>query len=309
MHAKVSAIARDIKSLKIQGARNIAKAAVQALFFQISISKAKSLDAIHREALSVGALLAKARPTEPMARNYVKQAIFYSYMLIKAAKAKSVPEFKEMMAKEGKTILAKMDADKEMLVRNGERLIQKGAVVMTHCHSSTVTGILIRAHRKKKNISVISLETRPRFQGRITAKELADYGVDVTSAVDGSMNMLMRKADMVLVGADAITSRGDLINKVGTSTLAHIASMHDKSFYSAAELYKYDPLTLFGSRERIEERDRAEVWPDSPKKVKVRNPAFDVTAAKYITAFITDGGVIPPESLFTIAEKKLKVLE
>jgi ribose 1,5-bisphosphate isomerase len=117
----------------------------------------------------------------------------------------------------------------------------------------------------------------------------------------------MKKADLVLVGADSITSRGDLINKIGTSTLAHIARMHDVSFYSAAELFKYSPMTFYGEREKIEERDPKEVWDNAPKRVKVSNPAFDVTAAKYINGYITELGVIPPQSFFALATEKLGV--
>jgi len=119
----------------------------------------------------------------------------------------------------------------------------------------------------------------------------------VTLTVDGAMNLFMKKADIVIVGADSVTSRGDLINKIGTSTLAHIARMNDVSFYSAAELSKYSPMTIFGTREKIEEREPAEVWDKPPKHVKIRNPAFEATAAKYINGYITEAGVIPPQSL------------
>jgi translation initiation factor 2B subunit (eIF-2B alpha/beta/delta family) len=77
------------------------------------------------------------------------------------------------------------------------------------------------------------------------------------------------------------------------------------SFYSAAELYKYDPLTLFGNREQIEEREISEVWEGAPRSVKVRNPAFDATAARYINGYITEMGVIPPQSLWSIATQRL----
>ena len=119
------------------------------------------------------------------------------------------------------------------------------------------------------------------------------------------MNKFLKKADMVIVGADAVTAMGDLINKVGTSALARLARMNDVSFYSAAELYKYDPLTIYGAREAIEERDQKEVWERPPKGVKVSNPAFDATAARYINGYITEMGVVAPQALWTVAMKKL----
>jgi translation initiation factor 2B subunit (eIF-2B alpha/beta/delta family) len=81
--------------------------------------------------------------------------------------------------------------------------------------------------------------------------------------------------------------------------------MNDVSFYSAAELYKYDPLTIYGEREEIEERDKKEVWDKPPKGVKVSNPAFDATAARYINGYITEMGVVPPQALSSMAMKKL----
>jgi ribose 1,5-bisphosphate isomerase len=110
-----------------------------------------------------------------------------------------------------------------------------------------------------------------------------------------------------MVGADSITSSGDLINKIGTSTLAHIAKMYDVSFYVAAELGKYSPMTIYGKREKIEERDVSEVWEKIPRKVKVRNPAFEVTVSKYINGYVTEMGVIPAQSFFTMAMEKLGI--
>jgi ribose 1,5-bisphosphate isomerase len=121
------------------------------------------------------------------------------------------------------------------------------------------------------------------------------------------MNMFMKKADIVIVGADSVTSRGDLINKIGTSALAHIARMNDVSFYSAAELYKYSPMTIYGTREKIEERDPKEVWDKPPRGVRIRNPAFEATAAKYISGYITELGVIPSQSFFAMATEKLGI--
>jgi ribose 1,5-bisphosphate isomerase len=121
------------------------------------------------------------------------------------------------------------------------------------------------------------------------------------------MELFMKKADIVLVGADSISSRGDLINKIGTSTLAHIARMNDVSLFCAAELAKYSPKTIFGTREKIEERNTKEVWERPPKGVKIRNPAFEATSGKYINGYITELGVIPPQSFFAMATQKLGI--
>lgn len=303
MHPEIKRIIEDIKSLKIQGARNIAKAAVNSLIIQTKNSKTSGAGAFYKEMKNLSAVIADSRPTEPMMRNALDDACRFLYSDVK--KKKTVAAIKNDFIERQNEFLDRMDTDAKKLFEYGARLVPQNAIVITHCHSSTVTGILKKA--KGKNIKVIACETRPRYQGRITAAELAKAGIDVTLIVDGAMHIYMRKADLVLVGADSISSRGDLINKVGTSTLAHIARMHDISFYSAAELFKYSTMTFFGTREKIEQRDPREIWDKAPKGIKISNPAFDVTAAKYINGYITELGVIPPQSFFTLATQKLGI--
>lgn len=305
MHKGVQRTVRDIKSLKIQGARNIAREAVKALMAATSASRAKSASSLYDEIASVADALAGSRPTEPMMRNLLDDACRYAGL--RAKEAAGVAELKRDVVERGNGILKRMDEDKKRLAEYGAQLIPQGALVITHCHSSTVTGILMKAQKIGRDMRVVALETRPRYQGRITASELAEAGVDVTLVVDGAMNMHMKKADIVLVGADSISSRGDLINKVGTSTLAHIARMHDVSFYSAAELLKYSSRTIYGELEKIEERDHDEVWNRRPRNVKIGNPAFDVTSGKYVSGYVTESGVLPPQSFFAIATQKLGI--
>lgn len=308
MGSEVEKIIKDIKSIKIQGARNIAKAAIKALLFQVKNSKAKTLHALYSELLTVSNQLANARPTEPMTRNMIKDACNFAFLEIRSQNVTSVPELKKKFLQHVGQFLPKMESNAENLWRCGSKLIQNGHVVMTHCHSSTVTGILKMARRSGKDFEVISCETRPRFQGRITAVELAKSGIKTTMIVDSAMNSFMKRVDLCIVGADAVTSTGDLINKIGTSTLAHISRLHDVSFYSAAELYKFDPLTLYGSREKIEERNSKEVWEKPPKlkNLTIRNPAFDATAARYINAYITEEGLVSPQGFLSLVNKKLK---
>jgi ribose 1,5-bisphosphate isomerase len=305
MHRAVSKTIQEIKSLKIQGARNVAKEALKALLNAGKESKARTNASFSKEVKQAAEALSLSRPTEPMMRNILDRA---SHLIeAKSETAKSTDDLKRMLASHGKETLAEIADGAEKLAEYGAKLIPDGAIVLTHCHSSTSTMCMIAAKKMKKKFSVVSFETRPRYQGRKTAAELAEAGIDVTCAVDGAMNLFMKKADIVIVGADSVTSRGDLINKIGTSTLAHIARLNDVSFYSAAELYKYSPMTIYGTREKIEERDPKEVWENPPARVKIRNPAFEATAAKYISGYITELGVIPPQSFFSVASGKLGI--
>jgi len=305
MHKDVKKTIDEIKALKIQGARNVASAAVKAFAIEALNSKAKRLNSFYLELKKTGEALKNSRPTEPMMRNLLDK--IEQRMDEQKKKRETLPKIRKDIAEQCKAIVKKMETDSNKLANYGAKLIPNDALVLTYCHSSSVTKILIKAKKMRKKFKVVCFETRPRYQGRKTAAELANAGIDVTLSVDGGMNMFMKKADIVIVGADSITSRGDLINKIGTSTLAHIAKMNDVSVYCAAELYKYSSMTMFGTREKIEERDSKEVWEKPPKGVKIRNPAFEATAAKYINGYITEAGIIPSQSFFTMATQKLGI--
>jgi ribose 1,5-bisphosphate isomerase len=303
MDREVKQVIDDIKSLKIQGARNVAKAAINALGKAAKKSKAKSYGSFYKDIDLAADALSISRPTEPMMRSLLNEEMEF----LRKLKSEKFEKIANMFLAHQKETVKRMDVDAKNLAEYGAKLIPDGANILTHCHSSTTTQILIHAKKMKKKFSVVAFETRPRYQGRKTATELANAGIDTTLVVDGAMHLFMKKADIVIVGADSITSRGDLINKIGTATLAHIAKSNDVSFYSATELAKYSPMTIFGTREKIEERDHKEIWENAPKKVKIRNPAFEATAAKYINGYITELGVIPPQSFFAVATQKLGI--
>ncbi len=290
---KVDALIRDIKEVKIQGARNVAKAALEAV--QESISSFKGSADELKSLLSVVIFrLMNARPTEPMTRDLLTNLLQH---LLAYSNLNNVDKMKKAIMQDLEEHLEKMEASLAVIADIGANLIENGSVVMTICHSSTVTTLLKKAHDRGKLDEVISCETRPLFQGRITAKELADHGIRVKSIVDGAMAHYMDEADIVIVGADAIQADGSFVNKIGTRALAIVAKEHNAPFYSAAELFKYDAQSIFGFRERIEMRDPAEVWPEAPKHVRVLNPAFDLIEARYLTAYITERGIVTPQSL------------
>jgi translation initiation factor 2B subunit (eIF-2B alpha/beta/delta family) len=146
------------------------------------------------------------------------------------------------------------------------------------------------------------------FQGRKSAAELSAHGLRVRLAVDSAMVSVLREmkdGDCVLVGCDAITAEGDLVNKIGTAPLALAASEYDKKFYSATGTHKFDPLTLWGASEPIEQRAAREVLSEREaakhkinlRRVEIINPAFDFVDAKLVTAYVTELGVVPPQSL------------
>ena len=185
----------------------------------------------------------------------------------------------------------------------GADLIEDGDVVLTHCHSKNVTEILKKAKRQGKDFKVIVTETRPKYQGIVTAKELSQAGINVIFCVDSAIGYVMKKVKKVLVGCDAILADGSVVNKIGTFPMAVMAKDFGVPVYVAGGTYKFDAETAFGKKEPIEQRDPKEVI--DPKKlpgVEIINPAFDITPSHLIESLITERGVTRPEWIREIAE-------
>ncbi len=190
----------------------------------------------------------------------------------------------------------------------GERLIKNGWTVLTHCNAGslatagygTALGVLRSAKASGKKLKVFADETRPFLQGaRLTAWELLQDGFDVTLITDNMAGWMMKQGliHACIVGADRIAGNGDVANKIGTYSVAVLAHTHGIPFYVAAPSSTFDPGISSGKEIIIEERPHKEVITIAgksiaPEGVKVMNPAFDVTPAKYITAIITEKGVL-----------------
>lgn len=186
---------------------------------------------------------------------------------------------------------------------NGVGLVGDGCAVLTHCNAGalavstlgTATAPLYLAHAAGKRFRVFVDETRPALQGaRLTAWELLSAGLDVTLICDGAAAHLMAEGvvDLVIVGADRVAANGDVVNKIGTRGLAIASRYHGVPFYVALPASTFDPATGDGAAVVIEERDASEVTGPipAPAGVSARNPAFDVTPAELVTAWITDRG-------------------
>jgi ribose 1,5-bisphosphate isomerase len=163
-----------------------------------------------------------------------------------------------------------------------------------------------------RKFEVFVTETRPRFQGHITARELARAGIPVTLILDDAVRYFMQRVDKVIVGADAVTANGALINKIGTSMVALAAHEARRRVFVAAETYKFSPETMIGELVTIEERDPSEIISDEQQRrvgsIKVLNPSFDVTPPEYIDLIITERGIIPPVGAILILEEVFGVV-
>lgn len=203
----------------------------------------------------------------------------------------------------------------------GAELLPGKCNILTHCNAGalatggygTALGVIRTAKALNKEIRVFADETRPVLQGaRLTVWELMQDDIDVTLICDSMAGYLMKTGaiDAVIVGADRVTSTGDVANKIGTYTLAVLASYHSIPFYVAAPCSTFDWSIISGDHIPIEERDGGEILHmgyrrSLPDNYNVYNPAFDVTPSQLISSIITEKGVIEsPVSVNIDAFKK-----
>lgn len=269
-------IAYAIKEMVVRGAPAIGVAAA----YGIAIAKDKDYAA---------SLLSKTRPTAHdlfYAIDYMKDAIEHGEDAFKSA-----DEY-------AKAIIDKC----RKIGENGKKLIKNGYKILTHCNAGALatidygTALAPIRMAKDKEIFVWVDETRPRLQGLLTAWELYHEGIDYAVIADNAAGYFMEKGevDMVIVGADRIALNNDVANKIGTYEKAVVAKENGIPFYVAAPLSTFDKSIGNGNQIKIEERSMDEMTKIYNFKTMARNPAFDITPAKYITGIITEEGIIKP---------------
>ncbi len=292
--------AKKITELEIQGATNIALYAVKEFIKFVKRYSKNDRRELWKIILKGERILTESRSTEPAMRNGLR------YIIGKLRKDEqhgiedtNLDQMVEIYGIEYENILKQA---KRRIAKYGARLIPDNApkrfVVQTHCHSSIVEAILIEAARQGKNFEVINTETRPFNQGRITSRILTEHGIKVTHVVDSAMRWAARNlgSDLIMVGADAVTSEGTVLNKIGTRLLALVASEEHIPMYTATPLLKYNPNTAFGNYEKIEMRDTYEIWKDwedKPEEVRFLNPAFETVNRLHLSGLITEAGIFP----------------
>jgi ribose 1,5-bisphosphate isomerase len=304
-YEKVLAIAEDIKAMRIRGAGEIARSAVEALMLTAQESTAATPKGLVEEIEHAARLMVRTRPTAVSLPNGIRYVI---HRVREGERSGAdVKSLKELAVKTCAEFIENSKTAIEKIGEIGARRIRDGDVLMTHCHSAAVLKVIETAWRKQgKRVKVYATETRPRFQGRITAEKLAGMGVPVTLIADAAVRYYMNEVDRVIVGADVVSANGAVVNKIGTSLMALAAREARTLFFVAAESYKFSPETMFGELVKIEERDASELIPPSELKyrnITVANPSFDVTPPEYIDLIITERGIIPPQgAIFLIHE-------
>ena len=306
-----------IKTMKIRGAPALGIAAALGVVLGVQKVKSKRFKDFEKELNKSCEKLLNSRPT---AVN-VYWAIERMKKKVKMNKTKNVSVLKRILLEEALDILEEDRKVNRAIGNHGSRLLKNEDTVMTYCNAGalatadygTALGVIYSAKKRGKKVKVYVCETRPKLQGaRLTTWELLKNKIDVTLICDNTAATVIKKKliNKIIVGADRIAANGDTANKIGTYNLAILAKVHKIPFYIAAPTSTIDISLKNGKKIPIEERDPREVIKGFgrqtvPKNVKVYNPAFDVTPAKYITAIITEKGVIrPPYTLKLSCLKK-----
>jgi methylthioribose-1-phosphate isomerase len=298
-------VAKAIKTMVIRGAPAIGVAAAMGIAVGMIRSRATGTKQFTTEFQKTCELMAGTRPT---AVN-----LFWAIERMKKAFAaaaqdgQSVDQIKRRLVEEARAIHDEDVQSCRTMGAHGAELVPASARILTHCNAGalatagygTALGVIRAAAEQGKTIAVLADETRPFLQGaRLTAWELVRDNINTTVITDNMAGAMMRlgQIDLVVVGADRIAANGDVANKIGTYSVAVLAKEHGIPFYVAAPLSTVDLNTPDGSRIPIEERNEREVTHVganrlTPIGAQIRNPAFDVTPAKYVTAIITERGV------------------
>jgi methylthioribose-1-phosphate isomerase len=301
-------VARAIQEMYIRGAPAIGAAAAFGMALAARQSQASDRLSLLRDLETAAGVLRKARPT---AVN-----LFWAIeRMLRVAADESLTSVAAIRDAILANAQALADEDVEInkrIAAYGAALLRDGDSILHHCNTGalatvdygTALGVIRMAHEQGKKIHVFVDETRPRLQGaRLTAWELQQLGIDFTLIADNAAGHYMRtgQVDICLVGSDRTAANGDVANKIGTYKLGVVARENGIPFYPVLPTSTIDLNCPTGDDIPIEERDPQEVVgltkdgrPIAPAGIKVGNPAFDVTPAKYVTGIITENGIAYP---------------
>ncbi|HKD86248.1 MAG TPA: S-methyl-5-thioribose-1-phosphate isomerase [Terriglobales bacterium] len=297
-------VAEAIRTMIVRGAPAIGVSGAMGVALGVRDSQATDHTALRRDLDCISEVLASTRPT---AVN-----LFWGIRRIRdkfeEVSADSVEEIKRAVVEEARRMLEEDIAANQAMGRHGAVLLPSSGGILTHCNAGalatcgygTALGVIRAAVDSGKKLQVFADETRPFLQGsRLTAWELMKDNIPTTVISDNMAGAMMRqgKINAVVVGADRIAANGDVANKIGTYTVAVLAKEHGIPFYVAAPFSTVDLNTPDGSGIPIEQRSAKEVThmagkQIAPDGVRVENPAFDVTPHQYVTAIITERGVV-----------------
>jgi len=300
-------VATVIRDMIVRGAPAIGVSAAMGMALGVKNSAAKDIPALTADMEHIGKTLAATRPTA-VNLFWAIERMRLHFLSLAAAPGATIATIREGMIAEALRMYDEDIAACKAMGAHGAELLPQQGTVLTHCNAGalatcgygTALGVIRAAVERGHKINVYADETRPYLQGaRLTAWELLHDGIQTTVLCDNMAASLMRqgKIQAVIVGADRIAANGDVANKIGTYGVAVLAKEHGIPFYVAAPWSTIDVKTPNGDHIPIEQRSPVEVTHSNgrqmtPNGAGIENPAFDVTPAKYVTAIITERGVL-----------------
>jgi ribose 1,5-bisphosphate isomerase len=302
---EVEQLHNEIKEIKIQGATNVAISTFKGMKSALRTGYNNSGDLL-KDIVDVGRYLAYARPNEPLAQNgvlYVKH-----FFKERGGQNLPLPEEKELISNLCDEYLDNLESSKHKIDELNTPQLRYIDHILTHCHSSTAVRLIQGIAEGDDDFTAVCTETRPRYQGRITAKELLSADIDTTLIADSAAESFVigrgsKPVSVVFIGCDAITMKGYCINKIGSWGIGMAAYQSSKPLYVVASLLKVDHDTAYQDI-GIEIREDKELWEDAPKGLEMYNPAFEVVDAGLITGFITEFGIIKPRDIGDFVRKQ-----
>jgi methylthioribose-1-phosphate isomerase len=301
-------VAEAIRGMAVRGAPAIGAAAAFGLALAVRISSAAKVDELWADLERAAAVLRATRPTAANLGWALERVMRAAHTRLEDG-----PDAIRQAAEQEAQALADQDVETNQSIgRHGAGLLSDGDTVIHHCNTGalatvdygTALGVIRTAHEQGKRVHVLVDETRPRLQGaRLTAWELQQYGVPFEIIADGAAGHFLRSGRVacVLVGADRVAANGDVANKIGTYMLALAARDNRVPFYVAVPASTIDLSLASGEEIPIEERTEDEVLDlaiggraYAPAGSRARNPAFDITPHRLVTAFVTEAGVLRP---------------
>ncbi len=280
--------------MEIRGAAFIARAAAIALKNAAESFHGTDMGEFRSHMSGAADVIGSTRPSAVSLPNAIRY-------VLGSGEHDTVDEARDYMVERSRRFVENSHMASKRIAEYGGKRLKDGDVLLTHCNSSLAIGAMKYAWGQGKKISVFATESRPKKQGYITVRQLAEHGIPVNLIVDSAVRYFMNQVDHVYIGADSIASNGAVINKIGTSQVALCAHESRVPVTVCAETYKFSRETTFGDLIRIEERDPSEiVEPADFPGVNIRNPVFDATSERYIDAIVTEKGIISPSSAYHI---------
>lgn len=308
---EIKKIYDDIKKLNIQGATNVAIATFEGMKLYLELTKEEDKQKLFDEFTKVGDTLANARENEPLARNGVTYVHYYFGQRFPDLPDKDV--MKQELTKLCNEYLDMIEDTKKDILNKCTKNLTNLDKILTHCHSSTAVSLIKSIGKGDRNFEVVCTETRPLFQGRITARSLIESGVKTTLIADSAAESFVIgrgsvPIDAIFIGCDQITAKGHTINKIGSWGISMSAYYAGKPVYVVSPLLKIDPTSFLESI-KIEVRESAELWEDSPKGLNMYNPAFEIVDNVLITGYLTEFGMVLPNNVESVVKEHYPWIE